>query len=232
MWKNKYPEIAECIPEASKMVELLRCHPNAELEARFGCIRDGRFVPGVSRQIMDEIIEMMQKSAYVFGDDEWREEKDVFFDHNGSKLRTRVQYDSNAMMVIPHTTEKVMLTNSLDFKNTINDKPFDVRFSLKNELDVETPPNVVIPTLVRIKQRRRFVTENKCWAFDFSMTWSGSTKSDAEKSQMNDEAVFEIECELLRVHEMLQKSDDYIAASLLLKMHDLMPSNSKLCPRS
>tara|TARA_B100000482_G_scaffold191527_1_gene176907 strand:+ start:81 stop:854 length:774 start_codon:yes stop_codon:yes gene_type:complete len=232
---TKYPNIGKCIDQTSNMVELLRQNPDCELEARFGNICQDRFHPGVNRVFMDSIIENMQKSAFVKGDDEWKEETDIYFEHDGRQLRTRVKYDSNTMNVISETTEKKMLTRSLDFVHKLDEYNggIDVRISLKTEKEVTNPPLSVNPYLVRIKQRRRFVTENDTWAFDFSMTWSGISKSAAEYSQMNNDAMLEIECELLDTDKYVkQKSNEYISASLLLKMLDFLPASSNLEPKN
>lgn len=230
-WSQKYPNIAECIPIASKMVKKLRDNPNCELEARLGYFSNSKFKPGVNRILMDEIIESMQKSAFVSGDEIWKEETDVYFDVNNSNYRTRVQYDHINMTVCPETTQKNIISPSIDFidMNENSDNTV-VRMSLKTETIVENPPNSIQPYLVRIKQRRRFITENKVWAFDFSMTWSGGSRSQAEKSQMNDEPVFEIECELLDVEKYLQNSNEYVAASILLKMMDFLSPKTILKP--
>lgn len=229
--RQSYPHVAGCVPVAAQVVDILRQHPEYELEARFGTIVQQKFVPGVSRSLMDDIIDKMQKSSFVRGDSEWKEEQDVYYEHNGRYMRTRVQYDSNTMTVTSSTTEKVPVVPPVDCLHRVGDEMggLDVRLSLKTEHIVESPPLWVNPTLVRIKQRRRFVTENELWAFDFSMTWSGRSKSEAEASQMKDDAVFEIECELIDVpRAMAQRSNEYLALSILLKMTDFMPSNSSL----
>ena len=232
--QEKYPYIAKCIPSASDVVKLLREDREYELEARFGKIQDGKFYPGVERVVMDEIIEMMQKSTFVKCEDEWREEMDLYFIHNEHQMRTRVQYDSNSMNVISQTTEKKLIVPPCDYQHKVGnlEGQMSVRLSLKSEKDVKNAPLSTNPYLVRIKQRKRFVTENKTWAFDFSMTWSGKTKSQAELSQMNDEAIFEIECECIDPAILNTKSDDYIATSLLLKMYDFLPKHSSLTPKS
>ena len=229
-YQNKYPHIADCIQKTAEVVKILRENPNCELEARFGVIGE-KFKPGVDRTVMDELIEILQYSSYIVGDDEWKEEKDVYFESNGKNLRTRVRYDSSSMIVMTETTEKKMMCRPVDFKHVSNQMPNiseqSIRISLKTENEVSNPPNSVNPYLVRIKQTRRFVTENKCWAFDFSMVWSGKNKSEAEYSQMTDDALLEIECELINPQKMLnEKNDTYIATSLLLKMYDLLPLNS------
>jgi len=227
-WINKYPQILDCIQSASEIVGLLRKNPEYELEARFGTLNQ-RFQPGITRKKMDDIIDMMQKSNYVIGDDEWKEELDCYFMHDNKYLRTRVKYDSNSMTVNPETTEKT-LVKSVDYilKHEKKEEGSDIRISLKTENDVCNYPSSVNPILVRIKQHRRFVTANKIWAFDFSMTWSGKTRSEAEIKQMNSDPIFEFECELMNTDILLEKTNEYIACSLLLKMMDFLPENSQL----
>lgn len=226
-----YPEIGECIPNTAEVIRILRENPSCELEARFGSIVNGRFQPGVDRNTMDTIIEAMQKSAFVKGEDEWKEETDFYYNNNGKSLRTRVSYDSNAMSITTETTEKKLMSAAVDCMHKINDDigNMHVRISLKTENVINDVSSAVNPTLVRIKQRRRFVTENNIWGFDFSMTWSGQTKSDAEYAQMHHDAVFEIECELLENEQyLMNRTDEHVAASLLLKMKDLLPIQSVL----
>lgn len=230
MKMDQYPEICECVPSTSEIVRLLRGHPGAELEARFGKVLPGKFHPGTSRETMDVIIDMLKISSYVQGEEEWKEEQDYYYSHEGRQLRTRVLYDSNLMMINSHTTEKKLIKSST-FRNVRgDDKAYDLRVSLKTEEEV-VPPASCNPTLVRIKQHRRFVTENKLWAFDFSMTWSGKTKTEAETSQINDDPFFEIECELLDANVLNTRSNESIATSLLLKMYDLvLPEKTKYVP--
>lgn len=233
MWLDKYPHIKECVPSTQSLVEIFRENRDYELEARFGKFNDdGKFIPGVDRVTMDEIIEMMQKSNFVKCEDEWKEEMDLYYYHNDRQLRTRVNYDSNSMHVTSSTTEKKMILTPCNYMHMIDGEQgnLNVRISLKTEIDIKIPPLSVNPYLVRIKQRKRFVTDNKIWAFDFSMTWSGRSKSDAERSQMQDEAVFEIECECIDPSVLDLKDNTYVAASLLLKMYDFLPNQSVLQP--
>lgn len=230
---TKYPQIHDCISCTQDIVQVLRNHTgDCELEARFGVLDNNHFTPGVTRTVMESIIENMQMSPHVMSNDDWKEETDYYYKHDGRHLRTRIQFDSNNMNVISETTEKKMLCNSIDLKHMFQDEnrgDMDVRISLKTESQILQPPSASNPYLVRIKQRRRFITENKCWAFDFSMTWSGISKSKAELSQKNDEPTFEIECELIDARNYLEmKNDRYIATSILLKMYDLLPDQSKL----
>lgn len=86
---------------------------------------------------------------------------------------------------------------------------------------------VVVPRTkhVRIKQRRSFTYTSErtglAWRFDFTLAWTGLTKTEAETAQRAGEPpTYELEIELLRAHPDL--TSVYIAESLLLKMQDFV----------
>lgn len=235
-WAVRYPRISDALASTSAIVAQLRENERAELEIRLGMWKADslKFVPGVSRGQIERVIDMMQESHYVTGDHDWIEEQDFFFNADGVQCRTRVQYDSTTMQITPTTIQKKNLA-SQTFVVVDRNAPIgiDLRVSLKSEdtVDAVVPP-CVQTTLVRIKQRRRFTTLDGAWAFDFSMSWSGATKTKAELQQSSSDPVFEIECELLDAPTALASKDDArIAASLLLKACDLLPSNT-CCLRS
>jgi hypothetical protein len=233
MYASKYGRVGSCIDPVRDMVCLMSTNECCELEARFGRITNDKFSPGIERAKMDEILEMMQKSPHVKGEDEWKEEIDFFFTHNDKNIRSRVEYDGSLMKVKTSATEKKSLHPPIDFTHILsngNRGDMDVRVSLKSEIPIPITdcPACVVPHLVRIKQRKRFVTENNKWAFDFSMTWSGKTKSEAETAQMNEDAVFELECELIENDLVDSKSAKYVATSILLKMSDFLDESDRL----
>jgi hypothetical protein len=228
-WQTRYPTLHAAIEKTIPLVTMLRMHPDAELEARFGTVANTVFQAGVSRKMIDHIIEMMQSSSYLTGG-EWNEEQDfIFIDPvTASSSRSRVQYCSHTMTVSTETVQKKLLGNKTFGVFPENAEKSEaaqaIRVSLKEEKAVQTTAPCVQTTLVRIKQRRRFTTVDKMWAFDFAVTWSGETKTIAEHNQANNDPVFEIECELINPAEALAIYDDaHIATSLLLKMQQLLP---------
>lgn len=230
-YAQKYPQLISCVKDVEVLVKLLRDNPEYELEARFGKKLTKKFVPGVDRETIDVMIGLLENCSCIDADEEWREVQDVIFSHKGKRLRTRVEYNSDDMVLKTTTIEKILI-NQKDFINVGSmdqNKKLDIRVSLKNEDFVSDIPLSVTTDLVRIKQIRQF--RYKSFSFDFSMTWSGSTRKEAELSQTKDEATFEIECELVNAKEYLSFHDDiYIALSLLLKMYDFMSDESYLIP--
>ena len=234
-WHKRYPHISCAITSVAQMVRKLRDDPTLELEGRLGTIDSstGRFVAGVSRTQIDRIIEMMQNSSFVHGEDGWVEEQDFFFKVENTNCRTRVRYDSQEMCLKTSTIEKVVI-DTHDIAVVPHDEGrerVDMRISLKQERPVFQLQSCVNTSLVRIKQRRRFTTLDDRWAFDFSMLWSGANKTEAETRQASLDPLFEVECELIDVARSISVNDDdsKIATSLLLKMCDLLPTPSTEC---
>ena len=223
---DKYPNLSDAATHILPCVQYLRAHPTCEFEARFGLLTSNKFTAGVKREFMCRIIEMFEKSNYVTGNTEWIEEQDFFFTHQGQSYRTRVCYDTDTMEVSSHTILKTSVyTKNIALRDSLHVQIPDIRVALKTEdtMKLECIPQSVKPDTVRIKQRRRFTTHDGTWAFDFSMTWAGNSKTNAEKQQMNEEPIFEVECELLEVDKYLTShTDEYVAVSILLKMQDLL----------
>ena len=225
---QNHPQIANCVCSVSEIVRQMRRYKSCELEARFGKWKNNKFTSGVSRQQMDTIIDSLKQSCFIHCDGEWSEQQDFFFMSEDKHMRTRVIYDSDKMKITSNTIHKLPISSKIF---TTNSHFPDIRVDLKLEEAITNPPDVVQPTTVRIKQSRRFYIENKkgrVWAYDFSMTWTGKTKTEAELLQMKEDPVFEIECELLNYDDYVYKNTDmYIAASILLKMTDLFNSMSE-----
>lgn len=222
--------VSDCVPQVERLVHLLRENQDWELEARFGRIERGRFLPGVRRQTMDRLIKMMQSSSYFTEEEKgWTEMHDFFYrDERGRNVRTRVLFDPNRMTTVLQTAVTEKMESYLLSHNTPSPHPMDVRVGLKTETPVDSASShpSVSPHHVRIKQHRRFRYEG--WAFDFSITWSGSTKTEAEQRQASsDPPQYEVEVELVDREAYFQtRTDQYLASSLLLKMHDLVDSPS------
>ncbi len=223
--KNKYPHISKSLDGVKNMVSILRKRPDLELEARLGIFNLNRFTSGVPRTEIERLIDMLQDSTHISCESkEWTEEQDFFYTFENVQYRTRVHYDASDMTLKSHTIKKENVAKFDIICQPEVDPKIDVRVSLKKEETVNNDPNICVGTsMVRIKQRKRFKTLCNRWAFDFSMSWSGQNKTDAEMKQSSEDPVFEIECELIDAKPYLaMHNDEYIACSLLLKVHDLL----------
>ena len=62
--------------------------------------KDGRFESSVTREKMDEIIQMLESCQYVKAiTDGWVEEEDVFLMDRGKSIRCRLNYEQDTMSV-------------------------------------------------------------------------------------------------------------------------------------
>ena len=223
--------VAQCVPAVAALVRTMRsCNcENSELEARFGELKACRFVSGVKREqmetIIEELLQFAAKSRHASAvDTAWVEHQDFFFAHGDKQMRTRVRYDSANMQMSSETIEKRPVSAvTCHSARGAQSHSHAIRVALKVEKPATKVAPIVNPTFVRIKQTRRFLVGAGAWAYDFSLTWSGATKTEAEESQRHCDPAFEIECELVKAEQYLRDHDDErVARSILLKMIDLL----------
>ena len=211
------------IQSVASLVYLYRSNPNVELEARLGRFDGTRFVSGVTRSEMDAIMSMLQEADCIESDGEWTETQDFFYIYRTSNMRTRVSYDADRMKTDMCTIEKKML----DCVDIVLGE-HGIRVAVKFETPSSHVPSAINTTCMRIKQTQRFSLRHssgqRYFVFDFSMTWSGKTKFEAEQKQQTENPTYELECELVN-RDYLEHTDDYISESLLLKTCDLLSSN-------
>ena len=230
--RTKYPLQHEACCAVAELVASMRhirrtdSRGELELEARFGTRNGHGFLAGVTRQRLEDIIETMQMSSVMFAVNDWQEEHDFFYRHGEKEYRTRVTFDSNNMTVVPHTIQKDAIGH-VDIECALHET---IRVSLKKETVVATAdiPASIAPSFVRIKQRKQFKCKDSAWAFDFAMSWAGGTKDEAEIKQHTMEPVFEFECELQDNALLDEKSDVYVALTVLLKMNDFLSDDTQM----
>ena len=215
--EQSYPLLAPILGRCNKVVDdSRRCiDDEAELELRFGSIgHDGKYVNGVSREFMDRVLTMIQTNKDMKGTD-WCEYHDFYFNvDDGTPVRTRVTFDTDELVIATVTSSKVK-TNQAVFKDQYGNA---VKFSSGRERKVQKDklPSLVNTEKVRIQQRRSFVYDST-WSFDFSLTWAGATKTEAEQAQQNEDPVYEIEIELLDREYLKKHDDNWVSVSFLLK---------------
>lgn len=151
-----------------------------------------------------------------------------------ANVRTRVRCDDTTLSLTTETVQKQRL-GSVDLKIG----PLLVRVSSAKEEVVEPPPIVYKTHLVRIKQRRRFLLKPRSeslsptWAFDVSLMWIGSTRSEAEKKQRSqDPDEYHVECECVSDSYLDSNPPSYVFKSLILKMRQLLMEEDWSCPVS
>ncbi len=223
--------IHECVVVLARHIKMMRsltCTPdpsvNYELEARFGSVVGGRFVPGIPRDMAHTILSMLESySDWDRQTDDWGESHDYFYTHNDQRVRTSVRFDSEAVRT-QHLIKTPLGKVTMGFEKA---GPLLIRAAIQQEQEVNPKlvPNIVNPDFVRIKQRHSFV--KGCWAFELTRCWEGDSRQDAEAKQVEDDTAYEFEVECIRPNDYFQQeyhTDEYIATSLLMKMKDFLPA--------
>ena len=171
-----------------------------ELELRLGCLDSaGKFCPGVAKDVFESLLGDMQNTD-LKADKQWQETVDYHYVcPQGRNIRTSVVFDSTNMVMTTTHIQKVLLKRLMAYRNCGGDVRQTCRVCLAREVPVLQPPGCVVPTHVRIKQRKRFqdVRDGKTvWSYELSKTWSANSRSAVERKQHTCEAVYEVECEL------------------------------------
>ena len=169
-----------------------------ELELRVGRWDGGRFVPGVSREVFEQLERDLTES-HLEGDGGWKEFVDYHYHTaaHGGRARSRIEFDSDRMERRKQHVCKEQ-RHSLVLQRLDNSEA--CRLAWSYEIPLVTPPAECMPTHVRIQQRRRFVDRREgkvVWMYELSKVWSANTRSGVEYMQHNSDPAFEVECEFV-----------------------------------
>ena len=244
MYRQVYADIITDIDAIQEMIEkgLSVNHQGGtlEVEARIGSVSqcDGAFVAGVSRVAMDELINLVESPLMTHsGDGQWSESVDYFVSHGGKQVRVSTEYakDTCSMSVaavIKHKIGCVKIFDAMSHKPGTKGVGARVVLSREQPVDLNTLPPVLQPDYVRIKQRRSFLVSCTAdaahsWRYDFTMTWGGATKSEAERAMREITPVYEIEIESPGEEFIKSHPLSYIATSIALKVADFVRTIEK-----
>ena len=212
------------IEKISKFVTKFKTSNLYELESRLGKNVDGEFVNGVTHEYFEEIFRELEGCSELQTTETWKEEMDVFFEHDKKQYRTRVIYPSETMKVKTSTIEK----KKIDSINISVNATFDCRVTLSTERNVPEYelPSIVEPTYVRLKHVKKYFMckeGEKIWSFELKKSWSAISRTIVEEKQHTEIPVYEIECELFHNNNYLkEKNDKHISESLMMKTLDLI----------
>lgn len=215
------------------MVKKFRPHHlnHGELEFRIGFYDSlqGTFSAGVSRETFEQLEREMTDTLHA--DRVWAETVDYFYTNDaGRTLRTRVSFDNRNMTmgrthIMKETCEQIIIAR--------DDDPSDAcRVACAIEHPATDLPTSALVNYVRVKQQKRFVDkrdDHVVWNFELSKTWSASSRDTVEYLQHHTEPNYEIECELVdeQGSYMKERTDDEVAASILLKIKMLLGEDVK-----
>ena len=216
MWKH-----SECTEPLVRMIDQFKTCSQHELEFRIGRMVDGAFRPGVPARFFAQFDALLGSSRTIRSGQP--QQTHVFYHRGptGAALRTEVAFESEGLLVRPRTIEKVRLACV-----TIDMGAHAARITLSKEVPTARVVPIVDTVHVRIRNRTGHAYTGKSDApfvrYDMTKTWSGRTKSDAERRQRADQTpAHELECEMLHNRVYMQESSADLAASFLAKLGDV-----------
>lgn len=252
---------SSCVGEVLHELKGCMQHPDTgmffEMEARLGVISEQGYTSNIGKDCFNTLLEALESYPNWHEISDWVESQDVFytteFPNNlegkttRAEVRTTVGLDDEKKIVLKHCIKRRL--RNLDFKvvamGTAAESTYlssvpeslkgpmnpRVSFSIEQTVPAEVLPIAVVPTKVRIKQRKRFFitslgVERPAFSVDMTIVYTGRSKSEAEQSQVRGvDASYEVEVECLEPLAYLQScnhQDEMLALSLLLKLHDFV----------
>ena len=223
--------VTDLVREYRMLVEQDSSDVCYELEGRIGTLRDGAFHASVDRDTIDRAVALIHSNQKITAS-EWVELQDFFYIYENNPVRTRVSYDPSDLTIDTVTIRKSTI-NSVTASAGTSGLAIRVALSEERAVPRQSIPVITDTEHVRIQQRKTAhwsrERDKPDWQYDFSVSWSGRTKSHAEEQQNSPDATptYTIEVELAPSDYLVRKSDRHIAASMLLKLSDFLPENCR-----
>ena len=180
--------------------------PGVEIELRVGLINNNlSFDSSIDKAYFEKI------NTSLLSYPEWESVEEIhttdylYSVDKNKKIRISVDSLNNKKSIIKEN----IITKNISLKNS----PFDVRFSVNQELNNSLNNEIIDKNnLTRQKARRIFKNKN----FNYDLTNVIETKNNVKKEK------FELEIELNINEETLEWSDEYIIDFLICKLNDLI----------
>lgn len=197
------PEYQDVLPALTELFgEAARSGRTAEVEGKLGFLDTrANFDSGVPQQTYNKLLLLLESNAGWDAVRDWQDSQDYYFPDGVRGSKTA---DGDAYF------ERKVTVRHLNVR--CPDRPLSLRISWKDESPI-TPPTA-LPQWVRIKTRKSFV--HKAFTFDLTYVWSGRNEEEARAAAPS----YEVEVECRHLDE--PKGPEYLALSLLMKLHDLL----------
>jgi len=193
--KKKMDEFAAALVERARGMS-----EPTEIEARFGTIQDGVYVPGIQRDAFERVVEMLR--TYTG----WTEHE---------RRTTRALHFESTIVTDAGAHAKTKL---VDRVFAIDGGPFAVRLVLSTETPVASPLDArrrAVETAARCKDRETFVYDSRV-VYDCSRSVTVNAATCAAK------AAFEVELELSASAVRSTRDAGLVARSLTVKVSDIV----------
>jgi hypothetical protein len=182
--------------------------PFVEIEVRLGTIGKNKFDPSVDRKYFEKIKESLESGEWnCISNKNTVEYIKSSENKSNLKLITDVSEKSKEIKLI--LKENI---NNEDFQ--INSSPFDIRYSINQEFNLNSQINSFSKTdaVIRNKSRKSFISDNFC----YDLTIVNENIDGVTKTK------YEIEIELLINKNTLTWKPSYVNDFLECKIYDLI----------
>ena len=249
--------VGEVLQEVRSYMQRAEAGIYFEMEARLGSLSENGYVSNVGHETFSTLLNMLESYPHWHHVSGWTESQDVFYmidlptgqdgKNARAEVRTSVGLDSEKRMTLHHCVKRKLRVldlrvvslgscNEASYLSALHETlngPLNPRvsFSVEQTVPAELLPIAVVPTRVRIKQRKRFFitslgVERPAFSVDLTIVYSGTSRSEAEQRQAaSKDASYEVEVECLEPLAYLQscnQQEQMLALSLLLKLHDFV----------
>lgn len=243
--------LVDQLPSAEKLS--LYTDGTFELECRLGHLSlDGKnsFTPGVSAQFHERLLTEMEEYAVQstngtggwFAVQDWEEQHDYFYElppspedmrPQGVLMRTTVRFLPTGIQtkhICKHNRDHVEFRYVSQEAGTAEGYDLRVSLNYEQEFKCDQIPQRVESKFVRIKSRKSYQhrstnSDKPTWSIDFTKSWSGTNRMEAELQQRSVPPVYEVEVECLDPYGYMnspEKDKTFLATSLLLKTRNLL----------
>jgi hypothetical protein len=171
--------------------------PFVEIEVRLGTFTGNKFDSNVDRKYFEYILFELESHG------SW---KNVVFQESVDYINDNNRLINDKLLIMKEN----VLTNTIQVKNS----PFDIRFSVNQEFELNSYKNSFNKndSVIRNKKRKSFISDD----FKYELSEVSETINNITKIK------YELEIELLVNKETLTWTSDYINDFLECKIYDLI----------
>ena len=171
--------------------------PFVEIEVRLGTFTGNKFDSSIDRKYFEYILYELESHG------SW---KNVVFQESVDYINDNNRLINDKLLIMKEN----IITNTIQVKNS----PFDIRFSINQEFELNSYKNSFNKndSVIRNKKRKSFINDN----FKYELSEVSETINNITKVK------YELEIELLVNKETLTWTSDYINDFLECKIYDLI----------
>ena len=173
---------------------------NIEIELRLGKISSGKFDTNVGKHIFKKILNGLEKYK------DWEKV---------SKSNTTVYFSGDTRVIDDEDTGITSAQKKTKLKKTdihLDNKPYDIRFSISTEISCSKPGENTEYDDMRIRKRISFIRKNL--SIDMTVVSGDADDPDAEEDER-----YEIELEIIKPQNVKDKNELY---NIIHKVDDIL----------